>query len=184
MGIKMNEKGIIQVEEWRVIPGYHKYQASTWGRIRHGEEILTPTIFDGYWRIKLSENGKKYHCKICHLILETFVGPCPFGHVAHHKDLNKLNDFLFNLEYMGRCVHSKFHRVLSLKNDPSLRFKGFCSNPHPGEKNGRAKLSKEDILKIRLEAEKGISCKAISVNYKISAQHTHDIVKKKRWKHL
>jgi hypothetical protein len=58
---------------------------------------------------------KGYHyCgkKLLHrLIWQHYKGEIPKGHVIHHKDGNKLNNSIENLECMTQAEHSKLHRL-------------------------------------------------------------------------
>ena len=59
------------------------------------------TIHKGYLRYK-----RKY----CHrLIWEQDIGPIPEGYDIHHKDGNKLNNLLENLECLSKADHMRLH---------------------------------------------------------------------------
>ena len=105
---------------WRDIPlfeGY--YQASADGLIqsikrtvfskRHGgykelksKVLKTQLTHNGYEMICLSKSNDKYTKRVHRLIAETFLGKCPNGMVVHHKDHNKLNNDISNLEYVSK----------------------------------------------------------------------------------
>ena len=48
--------------------------------------------------------------KLHRIVWELFNGPIPEKHVIHHKDHNKLNDRLDNLEMLTISDHMKHHR--------------------------------------------------------------------------
>lgn len=52
----------------------------------------------GYYTVQLSWNSKYKHYLVHRLIWEAFNGPIPKGFVINHKDENKLNNCLSNLE--------------------------------------------------------------------------------------
>lgn len=52
----------------------------------------------GYCRVNLCWNGKYKTCYVHRLIWEAFNGPIPKGLQINHKDENKLNNCLSNLE--------------------------------------------------------------------------------------
>lgn len=77
------------IENWKPIPGW-PYEASDLGRIRNASTLRV---------LKPGKRGSRYLCVEMHgpngeylreyvhrLILLTFVGPCPDGHEAAHRD--------------------------------------------------------------------------------------------------
>lgn len=95
-------------EIWKEIKGHNNYQISNLGRIKslnykrsQKERILKPSIFNnGYYMITL--NGKK---KLIHrLVAETFIPNPENKPVVNHKDNNKLNNNVENLEW---CSHKE-----------------------------------------------------------------------------
>lgn len=59
------------------------------------------------------KKGRRYFgCyPIYTLVWEAFNGPIPKGYVIHHKDHNKLNDRLDNLQLMTNGEHTKHHHT-------------------------------------------------------------------------
>lgn len=55
---------------------------------------------NGYLSVRLSLEGKKTKEYIHRLILMTFKGPFPAGKQTNHKDLNRANNKLSNLEFV------------------------------------------------------------------------------------
>ena len=96
------------MEEWKDIAGYEgKYQVSNWGRIkslnykRSGKERILKLYNDkyGYKVINLHKNGKPKLYKIHRLVAITFI-PNPNNYpVVNHKDENKANNYVDNLEW-------------------------------------------------------------------------------------
>ena len=96
-------------ETWKDIPGYEGlYQVSNTGKVksmnyRHTgvPGIMTPRKNNsGYQLVTICNAGKKYDCTVHRLVWETFVGPIPEGMQINHKDENKSNNSLENLEIM------------------------------------------------------------------------------------
>ena len=100
-------KDFLEREEfWKAIPGFENYEISTHGRLR---KYLKCTNRNGYTETSLS-NGKgkvKKTIDIHKLVMETFIGPPPRGHNINHKDGNKINPRLDNLEYVTFSENSK-----------------------------------------------------------------------------
>ena len=86
------------------IYGCTDYQAdSETGEIislkRKNEKSLKQIISNnGYYRVSLSWNSKYKYYYVHRLIWEAFNGPIPKGLQINHKDENKLNNCLNNLE--------------------------------------------------------------------------------------
>lgn len=103
-------------EIWLPIKEYEKYYAiSNFGNVkslerkvknRNGyrvvkERLLKPSISNkGYYLVALSKNGKLHTFAIHKLVMEHF-NRCAFDYeVINHIDHNKLNNNIFNLEYI------------------------------------------------------------------------------------
>ena len=120
---KMKKKG----ECWRIIPTYPDYSVSTNGLVcratrRRGAvvgKVLRPFLNDkGYKKVGLAKNGKKKTCSVHRLVLEAFVGDCPKGGVCNHKDGNKVNNSIENLEYCTPSENQKHAYGMELRIHP------------------------------------------------------------------
>ena len=104
------------LEEWRDIPGYEGcYQASNLGRIKSVRRgiIMRPFSNGRYQQIILSVSGKKSIPTIHRLVMEAFVGKSEL--TIDHKDGNKINNRLDNLEYVTN--HENIQRYFAGKRD-------------------------------------------------------------------
>lgn len=64
---------------------------------------------NGYYVITSSKEGN--HNKFLHrLIFEDFYGPIPEGGHIHHKDGNKLNNCIMNLQLLTEKQHNSLHK--------------------------------------------------------------------------
>lgn len=92
-------------ETWRPILGYEDlYEISDYGRVWSLTRLalLTPIKCDEYPQVSLFRNGSEKRRPIAALMLETFVGPAPEGHVARPKN-GRSNDIrLANLMWARR----------------------------------------------------------------------------------
>jgi hypothetical protein len=104
-------------EEWRIIPGFSDYEASSHGRIRaiKTNKILNPYKSKaGYLETNLSVNKKPVQTRVHRLIALAFIGECPIGFCVHHRDKNKSNNYYKNLLYVDRKKHlADYHKLLS-----------------------------------------------------------------------
>ena len=97
-------------EIWKDIPGYEgRYQVSNTGKVKsmnYGRTgapgIIVPRKNNsGYQHVCLCNADKKRKNYLVHrLVWETFVSPIPEGLQINHKDENKCNNSLENLEVM------------------------------------------------------------------------------------
>lgn len=113
-----------EVEVWKDIKGYEGlYQVSSLGRVRSLDRyincnggkgfkkgiILKPRIsYKGYLRVGLSRNRKSKHYLLHRLIASTFL-PNPHNlPCVNHKDENKINNVVSNLEWCSYKYNSNY----------------------------------------------------------------------------
>lgn len=146
------------MEIWKDIPGYEGiYQASNLGRAKglartietrpgvfakSKQKILVPyngKSGDFYTTYNFSKNGKATKTLMHRIVASLFV-PNPENYPCiNHKDGDKTNCKATNLEW---CTHSQNTRH-AYKNG----LMGFMLNA--GEKNGRSKLTTEEVMTMR-----------------------------------
>lgn len=95
---------------WKPVPGYEGiYEVSNTGDVRGKNGIRKPQLsWDGYLFVKLCNNGKEKKFKIHRLVAMAFI-PNP-GNLKeiNHKDENKLNNNVENLEWCDRFYNNHF----------------------------------------------------------------------------
>ena len=96
------------MEEWKDIKGYEGiYQISNKGRVKSlgnnktkKEKILRPRKINGYFSVRLCKKGEKpKEFNIHRLVAEHFIPNPDNLPVVNHKDENKLNNNVENLEW-------------------------------------------------------------------------------------
>ena len=109
-------------EEWKVIPDFPRYQISNFGRVRGIRVTYLKWLYSplggGYPFVdlragKMDANGKYIRrLSLIHiLVAEAFLGPRPSGMVVHHKDGDRNNPRVDNLEYVTPTENARFRFV-------------------------------------------------------------------------
>jgi len=94
----------MQIEVWKQIKGFNgNYKVSNFGRvmsIMSGKENIIFVRKDrrGYLCVRLSENCKIKQYFVHRLVALTFIGESNL--TVNHKDFNKENNHIDNLEFM------------------------------------------------------------------------------------
>jgi hypothetical protein len=107
-------------ETWRSVVGWEGwYEVSDQGRVRrvaarprggHAEPLLAGSLTKkGYRAVNLRRGGRSRKYFVHQLILTAFIGPKPEGQECNHKDGDKANNRLGNLEWVtpkGNTEHA------------------------------------------------------------------------------
>lgn len=124
-------------EEWIDIESYEGlYQVSNCGRVRSlprtttkGKILKLSCSGSGYPIVVLSKDGQTSTKNVHRIVVETFIGSVPQGMCVNHKDGNKENNSIDNLEITtySENVH---HAILNGLSDYAY-WKGICGEDHP-----------------------------------------------------
>ena len=107
-------------EEWRDIRGYEGlYQVSNLGRVkslkdRYGnyrEKILTPGNNRGYLQVNLYKDGKRKTYRVHKLVAEVFIDNSNDYKEINHKDEDKTNNRVENLEWCDRKYNANYGTI-------------------------------------------------------------------------
>lgn len=169
------------VPEWRVIPGWPNYAVSSAGEVKRigGAKrgvriglILKQTISNtGCFMVHLSEARVQRSLTVHRLVAAAFLGLCPPGYQVNHKDGNRLNNSLDNLEYLTRIENMK-HAVQNGLTAWGIR-------------NWSARLSEDQVRTIRqLWPNRGMSQQQIANQYGVRQDHVSRILSRQSWKQL
>lgn len=79
--------------------------------IKVKEHICKVKNSKGWYLTLVLNNGLGEHktCRVHRLVWESFVGDIPNGYVVHHKDDDKQNNHLENLQLVSTMDHHKIH---------------------------------------------------------------------------
>ena len=103
-------------EELRPIQDFPNYNVSNLGNIKNitNDKILKPYVKSGYYHVSLVNDTTKKTCKVHRLIALAFIENPENKSDVNHKDKNKLNNDLANLEWMTR-QENNIHRSQGVK---------------------------------------------------------------------
>lgn len=117
-------------EEWKWIKGYEAlYQISNYGRVKSFHEIENGKILSlnnkNGWYLSfraVSKESKIRTLRIHVEVAKAFIGDIPKGYHVHHKDGNKQNNRVENLEIIHPSKHwheteEHNHRIIKGLND-------------------------------------------------------------------
>lgn len=173
---------MIDNEEWRDLAGFEgSYQVSNLGRIRSIDRYVERcdgrlcfykgrvlSTFQGttcnYFSVQLSQNGQPSKFLLHRLIAITFLGLDPQSDLeVNHKDGNRHNNVVSNLEVVTHQQNIDHSRITGLKDDY-------------GEKHKGAKLTNHQAAEARRMWQCGVMQKDIAELYGVSKQTINNIV--------
>jgi hypothetical protein len=173
-------------EIWAPVPGTEYYEISTHGRYRSyrgygGLKLSTPKMLkprnsNGYRAVTIYGNGGKRNGRQTYihiLMLTAFVGPCPPGMEASHKDGNRSNNVLLNLEWKTHAAN--------------MKDKFIHGTTGKGEQNAMAILNPWKVEMIRflhlcLPKDKRPTFKETGKIFNVCAAAIHNVISGKTWK--
>lgn len=124
---------------------------------------------DGYLRVTLSD-GNHAKCVTVHkFVAETWIGPTPEGHEIDHKNGDKSDNAVANLEYVTRSENIKRRVAVG------------CGR---GEDNHQSKLTESEVKEILSEHAAGVGYKNLAKKHSVAWETIRDIVKKRIWHHV
>ncbi len=116
----------IDGEIWKITYGFSKYECSTLGRIRNIKTklLLKPYIERGYEVASLmDDNGIRIPIRFHRIIAQTFIENPDNKETVNHKDKNRANNNLLNLEWATN--HEQMVHVQAVNPPPKLERKKF-----------------------------------------------------------
>ena len=185
-------------EIWKDIEGYEGlYQVSNLGRVKSlnrdhqansrwgktmkrviKEKLLKEDKTGRYLRVSLSKNGIKQRFSINRLVAQAFIPNIKNKPQVNHKDGNRDNNQVENLEW---CT--------AKENMQHARSNNLITNIPIGENHPSSKLSKKNAIKIKKIAKIGTRSRPGNINklakeYGVNRVTITDIVHQKTWKHI
>lgn len=101
----------VDVSKINVIQDFSMYYASTEGIIYNWLlDKVNPFNSNGYYQVKIKNDNNVATVKGVHqLVAAAFMSDYKQGMIVHHKDENKHNNCLDNLQLMARSAHARLH---------------------------------------------------------------------------
>ena len=151
-------------EIFKDVKGYEGYyEISNLGRVRStsykGKRILKPAITkNGYLNVVFCINQKKEHKFIHRLVAETFIPNINNYSTVNHKDENKLNNCVENLEWLSVEGNNRY--------------------------SNSKMLTKEQVLQIPTLIKKGYTQLEIANHFNVSRRTIQFILNGEHWNNL
>jgi len=171
------------IESWESVKYYEgNYEVSSFGRVVSLPRKWAPDRVMlkgcvrgcGYNTVGLWKNSKHKLVNVHRLVAEHFISndedlPC-----VNHKDGNKLNNNVRNLEW---CTYSEnIKHGYRIGRHPKVRM--------PGESNPASKLTELDVREIKDLYAGDWSQSKLANTFGVSQKAIHNIVNGHSWKHL
>ncbi|MBQ3434293.1 MAG: HNH endonuclease [Selenomonadaceae bacterium] len=158
-------------ELWLPVPDFDKYQVSNFGRVksfnRSNQRILKPAIVKGYPHVQLKKDRQHKNFYIHRLVAQAFI-PNPEGKSEiNHRDGNKLNNFVGNLEWATSSENRQHAFDTGLQKS--------------GEERSDSKLTNDQVHFIR-ENPDGLTTYALADLFGVNQVTISKIQRGKRYK--
>lgn len=155
-------------EVWRPIDLDTRYKVSSKGKVMGVKGMMKNQKGSHYFHVEIAGITKLVH----RLVAQAFIPNPENKSQVNHKDGNKLNNSVENLEWCTvkeNTIHAFEH---GLRNGDAVK----------GEKQWNSKLTEDQVLDIR--SRKGELLKNISLEFGVSVPTISMIRNNKVWKHL
>ena len=177
-------------ETWRKCTVDDRYSVSNLGRVRRdvgGRGTRAGTILntdkgrDGYPGVTFSHGrrGKSKHHFVHRLVAAAFFGPAPAGLEVNHKNGNKADARLENLEYVTPSDNCKHAFRTGLNRRPWRE-----RRPAQGEIHGFSRLTNADVQEIRRLHKAGVPRREVLKQFDVKRSQFYNITRYLAWRHL
>lgn len=140
---------------------------------RNPRTLKTAESNCGYEIVTLvTDNGTRKTFYVHRLVASAFIGEIPQGMVVNHKDGNKFNNCVANLEIVTYSENNLHAHATGLK--PNMI----------GERNGCSKLTEETAAELIGDIIDGMRNRDLGEKYGLHPQYVSLIRHKRRWNHL
>jgi len=119
-----------QVEIWKSHPDFEKLEVSSFGRVRSvkGHYYTGRPINSGYLQVTFCVNGKNVYKLVHRLVAQTFIKNTDNLPQVNHKDGNKTNNNVSNLEWCTNSYNQNYREKYGISATESLGHPIFAVN--------------------------------------------------------
>lgn len=152
-------------ERWAPVPGWEAYEVSTHGNLRRGGEPIQPVLNPLYGRpsVTLWRENEPTTVYVHKLVLAAHRGAAPSGTEARHRNGNRQDNRLANLEWATGSINQ-------------------ADKVRHGANGGPAKITREQAAEIRARRKRGSATQQqIADEYGISRSLVSLIESRKVW---
>lgn len=176
----MTADGASAFEEWRPIPGFDAYEASSFGRIRRAAKgkgtrsgkVRKPTVLpSGYLNVDLWIGGVRRKLYVHRAVALTFHGVPSFPNAeVAHRNRQKADNRPSNLRW---ATHTE-NEADKVRHGTLL----------VGSRHANSKITEADVLVMRQRRASGETLEAIAEDFGICFQNVGLICQGKTWTHI
>ena len=149
-------KPVIDYEDWYEVSDLSVIRRTKASCGTHIGKILIPhTNRGGYRCVSLCKEGGQRTATVHRIVTESFLGRRPGDKQVNHKDGDKTNNRLDNLEYVTPSENMLHAFSIGLIS-------------HRGEKNSNIKLTEKDVYKVRRLLAEGHTLSSIAFSFNVS----------------
>ena len=170
-------------EVWKDVVGFEEaYQVSNFGRIKrkertdsnnrtHKERIMSPSMYsNGYMNVELRMNNKKRRTSVHRLVAEAFIdNPLNLPQI-NHKDENKANNHVSNLEWCTAQYNIRYKDGVKRRRATAiLNSNAVCKYSLEGEFIEKFECATDAAISVNGNCTEILSCchhRAHSLSYK------------------
>ena len=161
------------MKQFRDSPYYVTEDGKIYSNFKNKLKLRNPSICEGYYRLDLYGNQKGKFYFVHRMVAECYIPNPDNLPKINHKDTNRLNNHVLNLEWITSKGNSEHASELGLYNH--------------GESHPKSKLSIEDINWIRnncIPNDSQFGYRPLSKKYNVSKTVIMYVYKKKYWRHI
>jgi hypothetical protein len=124
----------------------------------------------GHMKVSLARPGVRKSASLGRLVALAFLGPPPTGQQVRHGPGGAADNRLVNL-----CYGTPAENAQDKERDGTVS---------RGEKQGAAKLTREDVQEIRRRCAIGEPRRAVALAFGVSVPNIARIVRRETWRHI